>query len=611
MSEEDVDLKLALMKEPIVGMENVTWEEGKGPGAIPARPLSSPKEMSLAQRLIHDINHLPYDPACPICVSCRRPNSHHRCHVDSGRTIPLLVADYAFPQNLDDGETLTLLIMRVYPYKLYLCCIVPQKGRDPRVVARIVKFIKDTGLTHFAFRSDREPAIAAMIDEACALSGRRGVRVSTDTDELSGGRELKPEDIGNTAGVLDGDLAIDDAPHVASDMSIETTHVATPELSHPGESQSNGLAEKSVRDFVDHLRTLKTALEARLKVRLSGSHPVVHWLVEHTAYVLNKFALGPDGHTAYGRLHGREGRERICEFGERIMWYVPKKLRAKLDQRWRYGIFLGRSMSSDQNYVGLVNGDVICARAIVRVVPSIRWDADKVGLISITPHTFKTKNMDVIEEDSDPHSHPEPQPSDAEARSPRRLKIFDSDLRTFGYTEGCPRCEFVRKGQNLRARGARHNEECRHRLYEAMREAGVEKMKRADMEDSTRTLTKKPKKKDEGIVDEPRIQESQVDDAPMEPIDDTAQTQDAPVINESDDMLDTTNFYEEVNAETGHADNDIEVEYEGEDLHDGAEDHVMTALMDVLQTLGVSAADSANYGASMVKNRPVKRGAIW
>ena len=37
-SDEDVDPKMALMGEPIVGMENMTWEEGKGPGANPARP---------------------------------------------------------------------------------------------------------------------------------------------------------------------------------------------------------------------------------------------------------------------------------------------------------------------------------------------------------------------------------------------------------------------------------------------------------------------------------------------------------------------------------------------------------------------------------------------
>ena len=319
LAEKDVDPKMALMGEPIVGTETVTWDEGKGPGAIPARPLPSPKEMSVAQRRIHDITHLPYDPGCGICVSCRRPNSHHRTVKNSERTIPLLVADYGFPENSDDDNTMTLIILRVYPFNIYMCCAVPGKGRDPQVVARIMRFIKETGLTHFAYRSDREPAITAMIDEACALSGRRGIKLGPDSDDLPDDCGLQPGDLTMDGELKTDDLKISDSPHVASDLNIESTHTATPEVSHPGESQSNGLAEKSVGDFVDQLRTLKTALESRLKCRLSSAHPVTHWLVEHTAYVLNKFSLGSDGRTAYGRLHGREGRERMCEFGERIM----------------------------------------------------------------------------------------------------------------------------------------------------------------------------------------------------------------------------------------------------------------------------------------------------
>ena len=69
-SKEDVDPKMALMGKPIVGMENITLEENKSPAAIPARTLPSPKEMSTAQRRIHDLTHLPYYPGCGICVCC-------------------------------------------------------------------------------------------------------------------------------------------------------------------------------------------------------------------------------------------------------------------------------------------------------------------------------------------------------------------------------------------------------------------------------------------------------------------------------------------------------------------------------------------------------------
>ena len=419
-AEDEVNPKHAMLSEPIVGMDKVIWEDGKGPGAIAAKPLPSPKTMSDAQRRIHDLTHLPYESGCPICVSCRRPNDHHRKVKDRERSIPLLVGDYGFPKSSGDDEPLTTLIMRVYPYKMFLCTWVPSKGRDPRVVSRIVRFLKEVGLTHFAYRNDREPAIMAMIEEACALSGRKGVRISPGVD-------VSDDDVDvnmfiSNGEITNADVNVGDSVEYHEPMPDVATHVATPELSHPGESASNGLAERSVGEFMDQLRTLKTALESRLKIRLASSHPVTHWLIEHTAYVLNKFSLGPDGRTPYGRLHGREGQERICEFGERIMWYVPKKLRSKLDQRWRYGVFLGRSMSSDQNFVGLANGDVVCARAIVRLIPETRWDADRIGSIRITPFDFKTTALDIVEEDPDPYAHPEPKSPDADPKTSRRLK---------------------------------------------------------------------------------------------------------------------------------------------------------------------------------------------
>ena len=159
VDDEEVNPKFAMLADPIVGMENVTWDDGKGPGALKPKALPSPKPMSDAQRRLHDLTHLPYEPSCPICVSCRRPNDHHRRSKSMNRSIPLVVGDYGFPKSSGDDEALTTLIMRVYPCKVFLCTWVPSKGRDPRVVARIARFFKEAGLTQFAYRSDREPAI--------------------------------------------------------------------------------------------------------------------------------------------------------------------------------------------------------------------------------------------------------------------------------------------------------------------------------------------------------------------------------------------------------------------------------------------------------------------
>ena len=87
----------------------------------------------------------------------------------------------------------------------------------------------------------------------------------------------------------------------------------------PGESKSNGVAERAVQQIEDHLRTLKSAYEARLDARVPMNHPVMHWMVGHASHLLSKYMIGPDGRTGYGRLHGKEVTERICEFGESIL----------------------------------------------------------------------------------------------------------------------------------------------------------------------------------------------------------------------------------------------------------------------------------------------------
>ena len=405
-------------------------------------------------------------------------------------------------------------------------------------------------------------------------------------------------------------------------MEIESTHTAAPELTHPGESQSNGLAERSVGIFEDQFRTLKHALEVRLKQRLPGEHPVTAWLIEHTSFILNKYKLDNEGRTAYGRLHGREGIEKVCEFGEVVMWYVPKKIRAKLDQRWRYGVVLGRSLSSDQNYIGLNNGDVVCARAIVRVVMGIRWNADRVSKIHTTPITFKSTSQDLIEEETEPHAHPDPS-ADVEdiQRQTRRVPLFDADVKKHGFTDGCLRCRYLREGRTTMAKGVRHSEECRDRIYEALRAAGAHKIKRADMSDSSRAQARRQRQHEQPAPDVMETQPS-LDEPPTtqlgDSMDDVGADAATPAgvatprgdsndldMTEPNDAIpsdwdDTHDFYHVVDEEFG---DNLDVEWEGPDLMD--DDHTMSSLMDVLQTVGVPLADASAFTVSMIKNRPI------
>ena len=43
----------------------------------------------------------------------------------------------------------------------------------------------------------------------------------------------------------------------------------------------------------------------------------------------------------------------------------------------------------------------------MRLVPSLRWSKEKIGIITGVPMDFKTKDYDIIEEEVSPHTHPE------------------------------------------------------------------------------------------------------------------------------------------------------------------------------------------------------------
>ena len=66
--EEEANMQDAIFGEKIIGSENVTLHESGHPGAREPMPLSEPQKMLPSQRAKHWLTHLPYDPACEVCV---------------------------------------------------------------------------------------------------------------------------------------------------------------------------------------------------------------------------------------------------------------------------------------------------------------------------------------------------------------------------------------------------------------------------------------------------------------------------------------------------------------------------------------------------------------
>ena len=488
-----------VLGDPIVGLEAGGAADHRGVRAREARPLPAPREPTAAQRAKHDITHLPYESWCEDCIMAKRPNEQHRrSHVDE-RVLPLLVGDYGFVKDSHDDDSITLLVLRLLPYRITFAMAVPSKGPDPRVVARIARFIRECGLLHFTYRSDREPSITSMFEDACRAAGSQGKVEKADANA--------DQDIVEAAHER-GDIPVLDKDEAAPILG-DPPHVAAGELTHPGESQSNGLAERGIQLVEDQVRVLKIALERAIGARVPSEHPVLAWMVEHASWLLSKFVVSADGTTGYGRLHGREGRERIATFGEKVAYYTPKKQRSKLDPRWRIGVFLGRAFNSDQNFIGRWDGSVVRARGMARLIPSKRWDAKRIERIMATPMSEKTQLQDAIEEQLEPHANRDDATDAAkDERLKARLKITAKDLREHGFTDGCRRCYLHRGGMHARARGTSHTEDCRARIYGAMRGKGSKRILRADAMDPdiVRTRHQQPEVKPTGksTLDEPK-----------------------------------------------------------------------------------------------------------
>ena len=199
----------------------------------------------------------------------------------------------------------------------------------------------------------------------------------------------------------------DDENEQEQEQPTQSPTAAVPEESAPGESQSNGAAERAIQSIEDQLRTMKHALETRLGAKIPCSHPIMRWMLEHAATLLTNYHVsGDDQLTGYHRLHGHACNHRIPEFGETVMWFVPRRCRQKLDPRWRYGAFVGRSWNSDQNFVALPDGSVVRARAMVRLVHSKRWQLPRLECIKTTPDMNTTATTDPIESTEQPQREP-------------------------------------------------------------------------------------------------------------------------------------------------------------------------------------------------------------
>ena len=105
---------------------------------------------------------------------------------------------------------------------------------------------------------------------------------------------------------------------VAKVIAQRTDQPTIPEHSPVRSSRSNGIIERGIKEVENQVRTMKSALDARLGSEIRASSNVLPWLVEFAAILVTRYLVGKDGKTPHERSRGKSSKMLDFDFGEQV-----------------------------------------------------------------------------------------------------------------------------------------------------------------------------------------------------------------------------------------------------------------------------------------------------
>jgi hypothetical protein len=405
--------------------ESVELEEPEA-GQRPVKKMMDPKLPSAEDVRMHNLLHMPYRSWCPHCVRGRGKEMECRKgDKEAEPGLPEYHLDYCFPGD-EEGQKLTVLVMVERYTKMKKAVVVPSKGSTGRYAARMaLELIDECGDKDrdVILKTDQEAAILFLVDDIC--TSRTGART-----------------------------IVEQVPKKSKG--------------------SNGVVERAVQSVEQFLRTLKSALDQRMGVRVDTRHPVLTWLCEYASVIMNRAEVAADGKTAYERCKGKKIQMMGLEFAEKVLWKFPAKgpKLEKLNARWGYGIFIGvRVKSNELIVVDAESKGLVYVRTVRRIPEEQRWDAKNLELVSMVPWNRGTEDReadgDVPEFDVKAGPGRRLTTGEVEEIATRvdkhivhRAHLKKSDFQQFGFTDRCPGCSAMIRGLHAQP----HAEHCRRRL---------------------------------------------------------------------------------------------------------------------------------------------------
>ena len=124
-------------------------------------------------------------------------------------------------------------------------------------------------------------------------------------------------------------------------------------------------------------------------------HKMLPFLVRHSAWLITHYQVKSDGKTPCERLRGRPYQGQAAECADVVHFRDPGKVAdmPKLDDRWNLGLWWGKSLASDEHYVGTSEGVRRC-RSICRRPEKQRWDRKMLTEMNGEPWNSTAHNQD-------------------------------------------------------------------------------------------------------------------------------------------------------------------------------------------------------------------------
>ena len=291
-------------------------EEGDVQARV-ARGLSQPKQPTELERAEHLLTHLPFRSWCTHCVQAKSRQNHS---AKLRTKQPVLQMDYSFITDPSENQ-LTLLNVHDALSGLGMSCVVPNKGYSVYARAELRRFVLEAGRTFGALQCDPEPSLKAVAEEV--------------TSDLGG-------------------------------LSLRTSAVEW--------KQAQGAVGNTQQLLYAQIRTLRKDLQERYGREIELASPIMTWLVRHSQWLLNRYAIRSDGLTPFERRWSRRYTSAICRFGEVVLFRVPGRV-PKAELAWQPGLWLGRDTTSDMHIIGTTSG-VTKTRSMRRFPSEQQVDVD-------------------------------------------------------------------------------------------------------------------------------------------------------------------------------------------------------------------------------------------